>query len=89
MHISKWLFTAFCGIAGRWKGCAMMGLLTPRERSVFDQLVRRYAKKGAAIELDISLRTMEIHPASIARKLQAESLADMTRIYLIAIHRLH
>lgn len=58
--------------------------LTPREHSVLEQLVLGHPNKMAAIALGISPRTVEIHRASIMRKFNADNLADIARICLVA-----
>jgi len=62
----------------------LLALLTPREREVFDQLVKGHPNKIVAHELGISSRTVEIHRASIMDKLQARNLSDMVRTALAA-----
>lgn len=60
----------------------MLALLTPRERSVLDQLVKGHSNKIVAYELGISPRTVEIHRAHIMGKMKARSLSDLVRISL-------
>ncbi|HWD27994.1 MAG TPA: response regulator [Rhizomicrobium sp.] len=62
----------------------LLGLLTPRERNVLDQLVVGRSNKVAAYELGISPRTIEIHRAHIMDKMNARSLSDLVRISLAA-----
>ncbi|HEX2594176.1 MAG TPA: response regulator [Rhizomicrobium sp.] len=62
----------------------MVALLTPRERSVLEQLVAGRSNKIAAYELGISPRTVEIHRAHIMDKMNARSLSDLVRIALAA-----
>ena len=62
----------------------MLALLTPRERSVLEQLVVGRSNKVAAYELGISPRTVEIHRAHIMDKMNARSLSDLVRISLAA-----
>lgn len=61
-----------------------LSLLTSRERSVLDILVRGRSNKVAAHELGISPRTVEIHRAHIMDKLDAASLSDLVRTVLVA-----
>jgi two-component system response regulator FixJ len=58
--------------------------LTPRERSVLEQLVVGRSNKVAAYELSISPRTIEIHRARIMDKMNARSLSDLVRVSLSA-----
>ncbi|MEJ1968221.1 MAG: response regulator FixJ [Rhizomicrobium sp.] len=62
----------------------LLALLTPRERSVLEQLVVGRSNKVAAYELGISPRTVEIHRAHIMDKMNARSLSDLVRISLTA-----
>ena len=62
----------------------LLGLLTPREREVFDQLVKGHPNKIVAHELGISPRTVEIHRSNIMDKLQARNLSDLVRTALAA-----
>jgi two-component system response regulator FixJ len=61
-----------------------LSLLTSRERSVLDILVKGRSNKVAAYELGISPRTVEIHRSHIMDKLHASSLSDLVRIVLMA-----
>lgn len=62
----------------------LLALLTPRERSVLEQLVIGRSNKVAAYELGISPRTVEIHRAHIMGKMNARSLSDLVRVSLAA-----
>lgn len=62
----------------------LLALLTPRERTVLEQLVIGRSNKVAAYELGISPRTVEIHRAHIMDKMNARSLSDLVRISLAA-----
>jgi two-component system response regulator FixJ len=62
----------------------LIALLTPRERTVLEQLVIGRSNKVAAYELGISPRTVEIHRAHIMDKMNARSLSDLVRISLAA-----
>jgi RNA polymerase sigma factor (sigma-70 family) len=57
-----------------------MSELTPREREVFDHLVRGLPHKQIAYVLSISERTVKLHRHQIVRKLQVRSLADLAVI---------
>ena len=58
--------------------------LTERERQVFERLVAGLSNKAIAFELDISLRTVEVHRAHVMNKLQAQSLSDLVRLAFAA-----
>jgi two-component system response regulator FixJ len=58
--------------------------LTPREREVFEQMVRGKQNKVIAFDLDISPRTVEVHRARVLEKLEARSLSELVRLALAA-----
>jgi DNA-binding NarL/FixJ family response regulator len=53
--------------------------LSPREREVFDLVVRGFTTKAVAQELCISTKTVETHRAHINEKLAAHCSADLVR----------
>ena len=57
--------------------------LTRRESEVMQALVAGKRNKEIADELFISFRTVELHRASIMKKLEANSLSDVVRIALL------
>jgi len=65
---------------------ALIELLTPREQQVLSLIVDGLANKQVAGQLAISARTVETHRVHIMRKLQAESLPHLVRIWLSAGH---
>ena len=54
--------------------------LTPREREVFDLVVRGYMNKECASQLGTTERTIKAHRAQIMTKMNADSLATLVRI---------
>ncbi len=60
-------------------------VLTDREREVVQLLAEGKANKEVATALDISVKTAETHRATIMRKLEIESIADLVR-YAIRNH---
>jgi two-component system response regulator FixJ len=58
----------------------LLALLTPRERSVLDKLVKGRSNKATAFKLGISPRTVEVHRAKIMDKMTASSLSDLVRV---------
>lgn len=54
--------------------------ITPRERDVFDLLVRGLSNKAVAAELDISPKTVEDHRAAIMAKTGATNLAHLVEL---------
>ena len=55
----------------------LWGRLTQREREVFDKIAAGASNKVIAIDLGISIRTVETHRAHIMEKLEADSLVDL------------
>jgi DNA-binding CsgD family transcriptional regulator len=62
---------------------ARAGLLTPREREVFELIATGEPNKVIARHLGISFRTVELHRARLIEKLQARSLSDLIRMSMI------
>lgn len=56
--------------------------LTPREREVMMLVVQGLPNKAAAVELGISVRTIEIHRARVMEKMAADSLSALVRMAL-------
>ncbi len=61
--------------------------LTPREREVMQLVIAGKANKVIAADLDLSPRTVEVHRASVMRKMGAESVADLVRNALLMENR--
>lgn len=61
-----------------------LAALTPREREVFDEMVRGKQNKVIAFDLNISPRTVEVHRARVLEKLEARSLSELVRLALAA-----
>jgi len=57
--------------------------LTDREREIVQYIVTGMHHRELAELLDISHRTVDVHRASIMRKMEAESLPDLIRKYAI------
>ena len=57
-----------------------LATLTPRERQVFDLVVAGETNKSIAHRLTISEKTVEIHRASVMRKMRARSLASLVHM---------
>lgn len=62
----------------------LIARLTRREHEVMQALVAGKRNKEIADELFISFRTVELHRASIMRKLEAHSLSDVVRFALLS-----
>ena len=54
-----------------------LSLLTTREKQVLKELVTGKLNKVIAADLDLSIKTIELHRSNIMRKLQARSLAQI------------
>ena len=54
--------------------------LSPREREIFDLLVRDQTNDRVAAQLYISARTVETHRQNIMDKLRAHSIVDLVRL---------
>lgn len=61
-----------------------LATLTPREREVFEEMVRGKQNKVIAFDLDISPRTVEVHRARVLEKLEARSLSELVRLAIVA-----
>jgi len=59
---------------------SLLSKLTPRERAVFELLVRGQVHKQIAYELGITERTVKMHRHSVMQKLQVRSLAELAVI---------
>jgi FixJ family two-component response regulator len=61
-----------------------MKLLSPREREVLEQMLLGAASKVIARELNISVKTVDVHRASIKEKLGCQSTAGLVRDVMLA-----
>lgn len=62
-----------------------IALLTPRERQVADCIVNELSNKLIARELDISVKTVELHRSRAMQKLQAKNAAHLVRIMMSCV----
>lgn len=56
--------------------------LTPREREVMEGILEGKQNKIVADDLDISVRTVEIHRSNVFRKLEARNSSELVRMVL-------
>jgi two-component system, LuxR family, response regulator FixJ len=61
---------------------ARRATLTPAEIQVLERLLAGKANKTIAAELDLGLRTVELRRATIMKKMEANSLAELVRLIL-------
>jgi RNA polymerase sigma factor (sigma-70 family) len=61
---------------------ARLALLTEREREVLGRVVEGRPNKAIAQELDISVKTVEVHRAKVMEKLGADSVAELVQLML-------
>ncbi len=54
--------------------------LSPREKEVLSHVVRGKMNKEIAADLGINLRTVKLHRTNLTRKLNVQSVAELTRI---------
>ncbi|RJR34235.1 MAG: DNA-binding response regulator, partial [Deltaproteobacteria bacterium] len=54
--------------------------LTPRERQVFQMVAAGRLNKEIAFDLGTAERTIKVHRASLMRKLNCQSLAELVRL---------
>jgi two-component system, LuxR family, response regulator FixJ len=60
-----------------------LALLTPRQRDVMQLLVDGKLNKQVAYELNISVRTVEVHRARLMKKLKVRSLSELVRLSIL------
>jgi len=65
---------------------ARIDSLTGRERAVMALVAQGKPNKVIAFELDISIKTVEVHRAHVMEKMQALSIAELTRVLMEAGH---
>jgi DNA-binding NarL/FixJ family response regulator len=56
-----------------------LDLLTAREREVLQHIARGYMYKEIAVQLGISVKTVEAHVSAVLRKLQLSSRHELSR----------
>lgn len=63
-----------------------LAALSEREREVLSEVVQGKMNKEIAAELGIHERTVKLHRTAITTKLQVQSVAELTRLWLQAGH---
>ena len=61
---------------------ARFATLTPREKSVMDGVVGGKPNKIIAYDLNISIKTVELHRSRVMAKMQAKNTADLVKMVL-------
>ena len=56
-------------------------LLTPREKEVFDLVVKGYLNKQIAAQLKVCEKTIKVHRAKVMDKMKAHSLAELVHLH--------
>ena len=59
---------------------SLVGLLTPRERQVFDLVVRGKINKQIGTQLGTTVRTVKAHRHRVMEKMEVQSLAELVSI---------
>ena len=70
--------------AERRRITAQMDQLTERERQVLNGIVDGESNRQIAARLGLSEKTIEFHRSKVMRKMEAGSLADLTRKVVVA-----
>ena len=73
---------ALWALRGGAKPAQVLEVLTPREREVFDLLVKRDSVKEIAFKLDLSHKTVHVHRANVLGKLQCQSTIELVHFAL-------
>ena len=63
---------------------ASLALLTPREREVIDLVIAGKANKIIALELGLSMKTVEFHRAHMMQKMKVDSVAELVDLFISA-----
>jgi FixJ family two-component response regulator len=64
----------------RRRAAACLATLTARERDVLQGIVAGKRNKVIAVELGVSIKTVEAHRGNVMKKLGVDSLADLMRL---------
>jgi FixJ family two-component response regulator len=76
-----WRIMTLCAAKGsKWRPRAHIPLLTPRERQVFDLIVRGRTNKQIAHELGTTERTIKAHNQQVTEKANVQSLAELVSV---------
>ncbi|MEE9358215.1 response regulator transcription factor [Candidatus Vondammii sp. HM_W22] len=70
--------------AERSEIAARLAALTPREHQVMEMVTNGRANKEIALALGVSAKTVEAHRARVMEKMQANSLAELVKMAMVA-----
>ena len=56
-------------------------LLSPREKEVMEKIVDGKMNKVIAYELNVSMKTVELHRSNLMHKMMANSLAELVKMH--------
>ena len=73
---------ALKALRGGAEPARVLQVLTPREREVFDLLVRGESVKSIALQLSLSHKTVHVHRANVLGKLQCASTIELVQFAL-------
>ena len=73
---------ALRALRGGQQPSPVLDILTPREREVFDLLVKGDSVKEIAFRLELSHKTVHVHRANVLGKLQCQSTIDLVHFAL-------
>ena len=73
---------ALKALRGGAEPARVLQVLTPREREVFDLLVRGESVKSIALQLSLSHKTVHVHRANVLGKLQCASTIELVHFAL-------
>lgn len=80
----RWDATHRQNVVLRTKVLRRLQRLTPGEHKVLQRLIEGKANKTIAVELGMSVRTIEVRRAKVMAKMKADSLAELIRLTLSA-----
>jgi len=61
--------------------------LTFREQQIFEKVAEGKMNKQIAYELDISNKTVELHRSNLMKKMEAKTLAELVKMYLLLFEK--
>ncbi|MFG6590372.1 response regulator transcription factor [Sulfitobacter sp. 1A12157] len=68
--------------AAEVENAQLLARLTPQEHRVFERVAAGLSNREIGSEMDISIKTVEVHRARVMRKLEANSVAELVRFHL-------